>query len=117
MTETNGAQPEPTPNDREHVQKRAIKQLYERYMFGVQHYKTGVQIGNGRKMVKDLREELQDGLIYVTGVEMETEEIIAIVRHLIDMHHDLGNYCNVCGGSFPCHTRVDLEKILQILGE
>lgn len=110
-------QPAPQPNDREHVQRRAIDQLTERYQYGVEHYKTGLQIGNGRKMIKDLREELQDALIYATGVEMGLDEVIRTIRHVIEMHYEFQGVCNICKQSAPCHTRVDLEKTLEILGE
>lgn len=113
-------QPAPQPNDREHVQRRAIEQLTERYQFGVQHYKTALQLGNGRKMARDAREEAQDLLIYHTGVEMIHEEIVKIVFHLLELHREdeaLDGVCQVCMISLPCHTMADLEKILELLGE
>ena len=113
-------QPAPQPNDREHVQRRAIDQLAERYRLGIERYKTALQIGNGRKMAQDLREEMQDGLIYATGVEMIHEEIIKIVFHLLELHREddaLEGICQVCMISLPCHTMADLEKILDLLGE
>lgn len=114
------SQPTPQPNDREHVQARAIEQLTERYQFGVKHYGTGLQIGNGRRMAMDAREEAQDLLIYMTGVEMTHAEVIKIVRHLIELHQlddQATDVCGVCMTTTPCHTRVDLEKILDLLGE
>lgn len=116
-------QPTPQPNEREHVQKRAIEQLTERYQFGVQHYKTGLQIGNGRRMAMDAREEAQDLLIYMTGVEMIHAEVGKIVGHLIELHNrGAEGTCATCypevgADEFPCHTRVDLLKILDLLGE
>lgn len=112
-------QPAPQSNNREHVQKRAIDQLIERYQFGVQHYKTGLQIDNGRRMAMDAREEAQDLLIYMTGVEMIHEELAKIVGHLIELHYEddtLTGICRICTISLPCHTRTDLEKILDLLG-
>lgn len=115
-------QPTPQPNDREHVQRRAIHELVERYRFGVDKYKTALQTGNGRRMSKDFREEIQDALVYATGMEMVDEEIGKIVGHLIKLH-DRGEegtcatcYPEVGADEFPCHTRVDLEKILDLLG-
>lgn len=113
-------QPTPQPNDREHVQKRAIEQLTERYQFGIEKYRTALQLANGRRMSKDYREELQDALIYATGMEMVDEEIVKIVGHLIELHREddaLEGICQVCMISLPCHTRADLEKILELLGE
>lgn len=112
-------QPTPQPNDREHVQKRAIEELNERYRFGVDKYQTALQIGNGRRMSKDFREEMQDALIYATGMEMVDEEISKIVGHLIELHRSdalMPELCAVCLIASPCHTQVDLLKILDILG-
>lgn len=112
-------QPTPQPNEREHVQQRAIEQLVERYRFGVQHYGTGLQLSNGRRMAMDAREEVQDLLVYTTGVEMIHEEIEKIVGHLIELHQfdgQLPDLCGVCMTATPCHTRMDLEKILDLLG-
>lgn len=113
-------QPAPQHNDREHVQQRAIDELIKRYRFGVEHYGTGLQIGNGRRMAMDAREEAQDLLFYTTGVEMVHEEIAKIVGHLIELHREdeaLAGVCQVCMISLPCHTVADLEKILELLGE
>ena len=109
-------QPDPVPNDRPHVQKRAIDQLVERYEFGVARYRTGVQVGNGRRMSQDFREELQDALIYATGIEEGDDEIIKILEHILELHSEFQGYCNTCGGDYPCHTRVDINRILLILG-
>lgn len=113
-------QPTPQSNDREHVQQRAIDQLVERYHFGIEKYGTAVQLSNGRKMAMDAREEIQDLLIYMTGVEMIHDEVVKIVRHLITLHQlndQATDVCGVCMSTTPCHTRVDLEKILDLLGE
>lgn len=112
-------QPAPQPNDREHVQTRVIAQLTDRYQLGIERYKTALQVGNGRRMSKDFREELQDALIYATGMEMVDEEIVKIVEHLIELHREddaLEGICQVCMISLPCHTVADLEKILNLLG-
>lgn len=113
-------QPDPTPNNRKHVQQRVIEELNDRYVFGVNHYGTGLQVDNGRRMSRDYREELQDALVYATGIEMMDEELIKILNHLRDMHHahdGMTDVCTICLVNFPCHTRVDVVRALELLGE
>lgn len=113
------SQDAPIPNDREFAQDRAIRELTERRDYGVNLYGTGVQIGNGRRMSKDYREEIQDALVYATGLEMMDEELIKILTHIRDMHSAddlLEDNCTVCLTTLPCHTRVDIEHALELLG-
>ena len=112
-------QPPPARNDREEIQAIVISELRERLEHGRKTYGTGLQVGNGRRMSQDALEEIQDLLVYMTGIREQDSEIIAVCRHLLDLHRtSLGNggMCQTCVQPSPCHTAIDVACILKILG-
>lgn len=70
----------PTPNNRPFVQTAVIEDIQKRLELGQRRYGTGLQTGNGRKMLLDSYEEALDLTIYLRGVLMLAEEI----THLAD---------------------------------
>lgn len=113
-------QPTPTRDpDRTEIQAVVIGDMRRRWDLGRQRYGTGLQIGNGRRMSQDYLEELQDALVYATGIVMQDDELIKIATHLLETVHRQapgGDACATCVESHPCHTAVDLDRMLGLLG-
>jgi len=108
----------PIQGDRPVIQAIVIADLHDRWQVGVERYQTiGLQVGNGRDMSRDALEEAQDLLIYMTGVRERDREIVDVLRHLLDeIHRDQDGACAECGGAYPCHTAVDITRVLGLLG-
>lgn len=115
-----GEQPDPVINDSPVIQALVIEDMHARWVLGKERYRNdGLQVGNGRRMSQDFLEEVQDMLVYATGVREQDRQLGEIVIHLLDIHRRApgnGGMCQTCIQPFPCHTAVDLEHILEILG-
>lgn len=111
-------QPQPRANDTTPIQQLVIRDMNARWALGVERYGTSLQVGNGRRMSQDFLEELQDALVYATGIREQDCEIIMVLRHLLDIHRRAPgtDTCLTCAQLHPCHTTVDIDKILVILG-
>lgn len=53
-----------------------------------------------------------------------SNELVTLIREakaaaecIRSIHHPLNEYCNECGGMFPCHTRVDVDKVINIMSD
>lgn len=117
-------QPTPTPNSEPGIQDELIEYIRLRKQIGIANYGTVLQVGNGRDMIDDALDESLDLTIYLMGVKRMRARIISTLRHVRDMHSAYEgdeNLCRVCDGpgahgSFPCHTRTDVEYVLKLLG-
>lgn len=79
-------QPIPVDNGRPHVMPRVLQFMLDRYRLGIHRYGVGLQAFNRRRSIRDAREELADGLAYLTQFEQEQEEIaetaLALLREM-----------------------------------
>jgi hypothetical protein len=81
-------QPPPVPNNRESSHDVAIESLGRRKELGLSRYGSLLQPGNGRNSLRDLREELEDGLVYAVNFERTLEEVVSELRRLRDLFDD-----------------------------
>lgn len=68
----------PVPNDNPSCHDLVIEDLKERKEFGFNKYQSLLQPGNGRNMMLDFYEELQDALCYAKGVLVEQDMFIRV---------------------------------------
>jgi len=61
-------QPDPVKNNNPAIVDLVVKDLEDRKALGIQRYGVALQANNGRNMLQDLYEELQDAVIYIKGV-------------------------------------------------
>lgn len=80
MKQRPGDQPLPTVNDELDIQSMVIEDIAARRKVGVQRYGTALQAHNGRDSLRDLYEELLDGVMYVRQVMEEREHPIPSVE-------------------------------------
>lgn len=66
-------QPAPIPNDSVDIQTLVLADMEARYALGVQRYGTGLQVGNGRDMLRDAYEEALDLCVYLRGAMAERD--------------------------------------------
>lgn len=110
-------QPSPTPNDQPAVADLVMTDMLERRAHGAREYGTPLQIDNGRDPLQDLYEELLDGVVYARGLIETHTEAVRILRHLQVLHFDGSTKCPTCvGDATPCHTFVDIERVIKLLG-
>lgn len=110
-------QPAPQTNDAPIIQAVVIADLHARWELGRGRYNVpGLQVGNGRDMSRDALEEVQDLLIYMTGIRERDRQITQLLLHLWDVHTDRDGTCVTCGTEVPCHTTLDITRILALLG-
>lgn len=64
----NMKQPDPIKNDNPAIVDLVVEDLKERKKLGLERYGVALQKDNGRDMLQDLYEELQDAVIYIKGV-------------------------------------------------
>ena len=72
-------QPLPKPGG-ESVTDRLIERLLERQKKGIATYGRSLETFNGRDAIRDLEEELLDGLQYLTQVRLEREALEAKIE-------------------------------------
>lgn len=108
----------PTVNpDRVDIQQIVLNDIRERWRVGRERYGTGLQVGNGRDMTRDALEEVQDLLVYMTGMRERDAEIGRALQHLLDdVHGQLDGRCVTCKVEYPCHTAVDIDRLWYLLG-
>jgi hypothetical protein len=70
-----GDQPHPIINDSKDIQTLVLEDLALRREIGIQRYGIGLQVNNGRDMLRDAYEEALDLAIYLRGMIQEREMI------------------------------------------
>lgn len=121
-------QPEPTSNNEPHIQQIIISDWHDRYAHGVATYGTGLQVGNGRNPVQDSIEEVMDLHAYLVQIGLTWDRMRQLTKHILELHvADSTQYktsngqvavlCTVCRTPMPCHTRIDLDLIINLLGD
>lgn len=109
-------QPMPVPNERPLIQNLVIDDLHARLKHGIETYGTGLQAGNGRDARRDAYEEAMDLTLYLRQLLEERAEIIKILDHLLLLHYDAYGLCAICTDMHPCHTAIDIDRVLGLLG-
>lgn len=89
-----GDQPLPLANDATDIQTQVIADIAERRQVGISRYGTALQPHNGRDSLRDLYEELLDGVMYVKQVMVERDQplpsqILAELRSELQRKDDL----------------------------
>lgn len=89
-------QPAPAPNDRPHVADMVIEDIRIRKAHGVAEYGTPLQPFNGRDALRDLYEELLDGVHYLAQAMWERDHPAdpdrAAVRSHIEKFRPLADF-------------------------
>lgn len=85
LKQRKGDQPLPLVNETTDIQQAVIRDIEERREVGKQRYGTALQGFNGRSVVRDLYEELLDGVMYAK--QMRKEQLVreySVVNHIWD---------------------------------
>lgn len=93
-----------------------IDDLFKRKVIGLESYGTPLQVGNGRDAAQDALEEVLDLAVYLKQIKLMHDEFAKIITHLRSLHSNINEKCDVCKVVFPCHTRIDLVHMLDLLG-
>lgn len=75
-------QPNPTPNNGEHIADLVIQDIQKRKQLGVENYGTPLQAFNGRDSLQDAYEEAMDEVFYIKQAILEKEELIKCLEKL-----------------------------------
>lgn len=78
-------QPDPIPNHHPALWDLIISDMKGRDELGLKNYGTRLQPFNGRSAIKDVYEELLDGMVYLKQLQIELHTISSQIKEVADM--------------------------------
>jgi len=78
-------QPDPVPNGHPALWDLIISDMKGRDELGLKNYGTRLQPFNGRSAIKDVYEELLDGMVYLKQLQFELHSISTQIKEVAEM--------------------------------
>jgi hypothetical protein len=76
-------EPKPVPNNLQSMHDRVSADLQSRKEYGLKKYDSLLQPFNGRNFLQDIYEEMQDGIVYISGALAEQQAVEIYLKKIL----------------------------------
>jgi hypothetical protein len=113
-------QPKPVDTGGPSLWQEIIRDMQEREQFGLQKYGLPVLAFNGRRVLRDIKEEILDALVYMKQLEVEAKELRlklqVLLEHLdivLDANIEAAHKLHIKAARFAVQAILDKFNLLK----